>query len=80
MLKATNAKLCRLMHQPTESMPTKDQSLELLKVATLVLLVAACFGLAQQRENLKAEAVKHGAAEWLVNPDTGDTTFTWKEK
>lgn len=28
---------------------------------------------------LKSEAVKHGAAEWIVNPDNGTTTFSWKQ-
>ncbi len=28
--------------------------------------------------NLKAEAIKRNAAEWIVDPATGKTTFTWK--
>ena len=27
----------------------------------------------------KAEAVKRGAAEWVVDPTNGETTFVWKE-
>lgn len=29
--------------------------------------------------DLKAEAVKRGAAEWVVDPCNGDTDFQWKE-
>ena len=25
-------------------------------------------------------AIKHGVAEWVVDPQTGITTFHWKEK
>lgn len=28
---------------------------------------------------MQAKAVSVGAAEWVVNPETGKTTFTWKE-
>lgn len=34
--------------------------------------------IAYQRDELKAEAVKRNAAEWVVDPQTGKTTFTWK--
>lgn len=30
-------------------------------------------------DEMKAEAVKRGAAEWVVNPANGETTFKWKE-
>jgi hypothetical protein len=29
--------------------------------------------------NMRAEAVKRHAAEWVVDPATGSTTFKWKE-
>ena len=29
---------------------------------------------------LRAKAVELGAAEWVVDPKTGASTFTWKEK
>lgn len=29
--------------------------------------------------DLRAEAVKRGVAEWVVDPANGDTTFEWKE-
>lgn len=31
-------------------------------------------------EKFKGEAVTRGAAEWVVDPATGDTEFQWKEK
>lgn len=46
-----------------------------------LLLGALAFGEVNQ-ENLNAfkiEAVKHGAAEWIVD-DAGNTTFQWKTK
>ena len=30
-------------------------------------------------QDMKAEAVKRGAAEWVVDPANGETTFKWKE-
>ena len=29
-------------------------------------------------DEMKAEAVKRGAAEWVVDPTNGETTFKWK--
>lgn len=34
---------------------------------------------ARQQLYLQSEAVKRGAAEWVVNPANGETTFKWKE-
>ena len=31
-----------------------------------------------QINELRAEAIKRNAAEWIVDPATGETTFTWK--
>lgn len=28
----------------------------------------------------QSQAVAHGAAEWVVDQKTGNTTFKWKEK
>lgn len=48
--------------------------------------VGAAFGISVTRSchpdvrNLKSEAVIRGAAEWVVDPATGDTEFQWKEK
>lgn len=52
---------------------------DLLTIVLLLLLVGALFAVADQRDTLKAEAVKRGVAEWVVNPDNGSTTFQWKE-
>lgn len=48
-------------------------------VAVVILLVVALFLVAEQRDELKSEAVKRGAAEWVVDPANGATTFMWKE-
>jgi hypothetical protein len=42
-------------------------------------LLITAFLVAQQRDDLKAEAVKRGAAEWVADYN-GITTFKWKEK
>lgn len=31
-------------------------------------------------KTLRAEAVKRGHAEWVVNPETGETVWEWKPK
>lgn len=51
--------------------------INVLLVFTLVLLLLTSFTLLNHRE-FKKEAVKRGAAEWVVD-DGGATTFTWKE-
>ena len=45
----------------------------------IIILTIAEFLIAEQRDDLKIEAVKHGAAEW-VSDVNGRTTFKWKEK
>jgi hypothetical protein len=45
----------------------------------LIIVIIAAFLIAEQRDDLKIEAVKHGAAEW-VSDVNGRTTFKWKEK
>lgn len=30
-------------------------------------------------DGMRSEAVKRGAAEWVVNLANGETTFKWKE-
>ena len=52
---------------------------EWLAVAIILILVAGLFLMVEQRESFKAEAIKRGAAEWVVNPLNGETTFKWKE-
>ena len=36
------------------------------------------FLVANQRDDLKQQAVERGCAEWVVNP-SGSTTWQWKE-
>ena len=52
---------------------------ELLMTLAVIFLIIAAFMVAKQRDDLKAEAVKHGAAEWVADVN-GCTTFKWKEK
>jgi hypothetical protein len=52
---------------------------ELYAVGIAVILLAACFTLTKQREDIKKQAVKHGFAEYVVDSD-GETTWQWKEK
>lgn len=55
----------------------KDTQDWIMFFALIVLLITA-FMVAKQRDDLKAEAVKHGAAEWVADVN-GHTTFKWKE-
>jgi hypothetical protein len=52
---------------------------EWLLVFALITLLITAFLVAQQRDDLKAEAVKRGVAEWVADVN-GHTTFKWKEK
>jgi hypothetical protein len=49
-----------------------------MTACVIFLIIAACL-LATQRDDLKAEAVKRGFAEW-VSDYNGNTTFKWKEE
>ena len=44
----------------------------------LIIWIITAFMVAKQRDDLKAEAVKRGAAEWVADYN-GHTTFKWKE-
>ena len=46
----------------------------LIVCVSLIATLVAC----DQRNELKAQAVKRGYAEWVVG-ENGDTTFRWKE-
>lgn len=39
--------------------------------------LAVALGIAMERNRLQAEAIAHGAANWIVTP-SGATEFTWK--
>ena len=47
-----------------------------------VLLSMLIFGTLNNMnvESYQSKAVELGAATWVVDPKTGKTTFTWKEK
>jgi len=47
-------------------------------VGIILLLLIGLTMTIHQRDTMKAEAVKRGAAEWVINPDNGETTFQWK--
>ena len=59
----------------------KEEHKFLLAILFLGLISAliGVLALQSQRAELKAEAVKRGAAEWVVDPANGATTFMWKE-
>ena len=50
----------------------------LIAVFFLFLTVYCAFALAEQRDTLKAEAVKRGYAEWVIIGEN-NTEFKWKE-
>ena len=66
------------IHQKTETNMNKNTT-EWLMTLAAILFIIALFIAAKQRDDLKAEAVKHGAAEWVADVN-GHTTFKWKEK
>jgi len=51
---------------------------EAFMTACVISLIFVVFLLETQGDDLKAQAVKRGFAEWVVN-EKGDTTFKWKE-
>lgn len=44
-----------------------------------ILLGVAAFIVAEQRDELKQQAVERGYAEWVVDPNGRTTTWQWKE-
>lgn len=55
-----------------------DTANQWIMTLAAILLSISAFMAASQRDDLKAEAVKRGFAEWIVN-EKGDTTWKWKE-
>jgi len=51
---------------------------EWIMAMTVILLLIVTFIASSQRDDLKAEAVKRGFAEW-VSDSNGNTTFKWKD-
>jgi hypothetical protein len=56
----------------------QDNYLELLSVLMFLLILAAVFAVAYQRDALKQEAVDRGFAEWVIKGQN-ETEFKWKE-
>lgn len=54
-------------------------TLEFLILFVLILMTIAAFLIAEDRDDLKVQAVKHGAAEWVCDAK-GQTTFKWKKQ
>jgi hypothetical protein len=50
-----------------------------LSLLATIILAVGLFIVADQRDELKAEAVKRGFAEWIV-VGQNETEFKWKEK
>jgi hypothetical protein len=56
-----------------------EQTYNLLGLVLLILVLATCFCVAAQRDDLKKQAVQRGCAEWVVKND-GSTSWRWKEE
>lgn len=52
---------------------------EWIMTISVILLLIAVFMVAGKRDELKAEAVERGFAEWVVDEKNG-TTWKWKEE
>ena len=52
---------------------------EWVMVAALILTIICAFAAAEQRNNLKQEAVNRGFVEWKVVGEN-KTEFVWREK
>tara|TARA_R110000868_G_scaffold54509_4_gene170263 strand:- start:21461 stop:21655 length:195 start_codon:yes stop_codon:yes gene_type:complete len=52
---------------------------EWLAFFMLILMTIAAFSAAEQRDELKVQAVKRGFAEWVCDVN-GQTTFKWKNQ
>jgi hypothetical protein len=50
-----------------------------LGLLAVIIITVCAFMVAEQRDQLKAEAVKRGFAEWIVIGQN-QTEFKWKEK
>jgi hypothetical protein len=55
-----------------------DTANQWIMLVAVIFLIAGTFVVSNQRDELKAEAVKRGFAEW-VSDYNGNTTFKWKE-
>jgi len=51
---------------------------EWMLVALLILITVCAFAAAQQRDELKQQAVDRGFAEWRIIKGSKETEFKWK--
>jgi hypothetical protein len=51
---------------------------EWILVALLILITVCAFAAAQQRDELKQQAVDRGFAEWRIIKGSKETEFKWK--
>jgi len=56
-----------------------EKTIELLSFICLILVLFAALMAAQQRDELKQQAVDKGFAEWVIKGQNR-TEFKWKEK
>ena len=56
-----------------------EQTYDWIGLMMLILAGVCVFLVAEQRDDLKQEAVKRGFAEWIVTGQN-QTEFKWKEK
>ena len=55
-----------------------EKAISAIMCVCFILLLVAAFMVAEQRDELKKQAVERGFAEW-VSDSTGTTTWQWKE-
>lgn len=56
-----------------------EKVLELIAVGCFIFLLVAALMVAQQRDELKQQAVDRGFAEWQIISGTKETEFKWRE-
>jgi hypothetical protein len=55
-----------------------EKTVEILSAVCFVLLLIAALMVAQQRDELKQQAVDRGFAEWRIIEGSKETEFKWK--
>jgi hypothetical protein len=56
-----------------------EKTIELLSFICFILVLFTALMVAQQRDELKQQAVDKGFAEWHIISGTKETEFKWKE-
>lgn len=57
-----------------------EKAIEILSAVCFVLLLVAALIVAQQRDELKQQAVDRGFAEWRIIEGSKETEFKWKDE